>query len=443
MKRNSVFNFTLRFVGIFCAILLLANIALGVILLGNSRAALNTSLNNHMLSIVNTAADVLDGDVMAAYAGDDAALFSAVSEQLLVFQLNADIKYIYTVKKVGEDSFMFLIDPDPIDPAAYGEAVVLSDALISAGNGVAAVDSRSVTDRWGSHYSAYSPVFDSAGRIACIVGIDFIPDWYEQQLRRTTVSMIVVSAVSIVVCAVIIFLLMNVLGRRFRTLSRDISELSRSVDELTDELSAGSGAGDKGDPAHTLQDDGVTDELETLSMRIGSMHEEMKRYIEHAHAKAYTDSLTGVGNSTAYHESIRALDEKIAAGNASFTVGLCDIDSLKKINDNYGHEEGDIIIAAAASALAAVYGRDRVYRVGGDEFVVITEDAGADRVLERQQAVESYIERYNTDSVSKARLALSCGWVSYAPGSDSSYREVFARADEAMYKVKAERHCCR
>ena len=65
------------------------------------------------------------------------------------------------------------------DPAAFGEEVVVSSGLIKAGKGEPAVDDAPLADRWGNYYSSYSPVFDSSGGVAGVIGVDFDAEWYD------------------------------------------------------------------------------------------------------------------------------------------------------------------------------------------------------------------------------------------------------------------------
>jgi FOG: GGDEF domain len=76
-------------------------------------------------------------------------------------------------------------------------------------------------------------------------------------------------------------------------------------------------------------------------------------------------------NKVAYDEAKIILNKKIAAGVANFCIIMIDINYLKKINDTYGHERGNEYLINACKLACDVFGKDNVYRVGGDEFVVI------------------------------------------------------------------------
>lgn len=131
------------------------------------------------------------------------------------------------------------------------------------------------------------------------------------------------------------------------------------------------------------------------------------------------------------------MDAEIAAKRACFTVAVFDLNGLKTINDNYGHECGDKAIVDAAKVLIAVFGRDRLYRIGGDEFIAVLE--GEDEIEGLFEALDRAITEANKQEKEyKTPLSMSKGYALYDQERDKEYREVAHRADDAMYADKAE-----
>ena len=98
------------------------------------------------------------------------------------------------------------------------------------------------------------------------------------------------------------------------------------------------------------------------------------KVIEKLFELAYTDSMTNVQNRNAYEERLKQLREP-DADISRITVIVIDINGLKKINDSYGHFGGDDAIKTVASALRDTIGEKAdIYRIGGDEFVCISEE---------------------------------------------------------------------
>lgn len=153
---------------------------------------------------------------------------------------------------------------------------------------------------------------------------------------------------------------------------------------------------------------------------------------------AVTDMMTGVGNQTAYLEKIHALDEEIEQGIAAFTIFMFDLNGVKEVNDKYGHECGDLMIADAADALKAVFGKEILYRIGGDEFVAILEGIPQPDVQRYFRDLEEMITSKNKkERPYNSQLSVSKGAAIFGVGEDATYQDVFRRADQAMYQEKS------
>ena len=154
MKKAQSDN-TLLLVGLALAVLLAANALLGFMLTGQSRSAMKVLIQNRMLDISKTAADMLDGDKLKALKAEDKGKpdYQQVNDTLAYFQNNIDLKYIYCVQYIGNKQFVFSVDPTIEDPGEFGSPVVYTDALYQASLGQSAVDEEPYTDEWGSFYS--------------------------------------------------------------------------------------------------------------------------------------------------------------------------------------------------------------------------------------------------------------------------------------------------
>lgn len=445
MKKKKGFSLTTRYVVIVGLLLLAANILLGVVLLNQSKTAMKTMIRKNMLDISNTAAELLDGDVMAALTAEDVGtpVFRDIADKLIVFQNNADIEFIYAARQEG-DRYVFTVDPDPVDPGEFGEELVVTKALVEAAKGTATVDDSPQADRWGNFYSAYSPIFDSKGEVAGVVGVDFSAAWYEEQLRRHTMSISIISILSVLFGAAVMLLITDKVRKKFLEIDRELSEIAGSVDELTREIVSSAGYRESLDTAAApITVDGVvsSDEMEALSAKIHATQQELECYLRFVHAQAYTDPLTRVGNTNAYQEELRGIDQHIQNGAAAFCAVVLDIDNLKIVNDRYGHACGDRIIRGAAEVIAGVFGSDRTFRIGGDEFLAIPLNMDEEQANAKWKDIEQGVEEFNTaPGHPAAQLSMSMGAAAYRPGVDRCFQEVFIRADEVMYENKSRRH---
>ena len=152
----------------------------------------------------------------------------------------------------------------------------------------------------------------------------------------------------------------------------------------------------------------------------------------------YKDSMTRVGNRAAYLECVEVLYKRIKSNEKfSFSVVVVDINDLKKVNDIYGHEYGDILIQNAASVLKSVWDRKYIYRIGGDEFAVVCSDIDREKIEKQLQMLEEEIANFNQrNNNDRLILKMTAGMSSYNYETDKEYMDVFRRADEAMYENK-------
>lgn len=153
-----------------------------------------------------------------------------------------------------------------------------------------------------------------------------------------------------------------------------------------------------------------------------------------ARRKIYTDPMTGVGSKQAYLEEIDTLDARIRGGKADdFGVIVFDVNDLKIINDTKGHDVGDVYIYNASMLICEFFDSCPVYRIGGDEFVVILQGEPYKSRRERLAAFEAQMDS-NLHAADK--VVISSGLAEYESGADTHYLAVFERADQQMYMRK-------
>ena len=435
MKKKNSLSLTMTAVVVLCAVVVLITGLIGVVLSSQSSGALRTLINDRMLDISNTAADMLDGDALAGLTAEDVdePAYREGMRILRTFYDNIELEFIYCIYDRGNGLYVFGIDPSD-DPGAFEDPVVTTPALVAAFGGVSGVDQEAYEDAWGIFYSSYSPVFTSDGKVACVVAVDFDANWYNDRLTKQL--WIVLIAVFLTLAAGIGMTLMisSRLRSRLRRVSQEAVELGNDVEQLARAIRL-EGDEDSGtDPENRSSQDR---DIEAIRERLQKTQGRLKEYILYTNAQAKRDLMTGAGSRNAYLEKMDHLNRQIADGKASFAIGIFDLNNLKQINDLCGHETGDRIIIQASDALTEVFGRESVFRIGGDEFVAVMENAGREQVARLGAQLQETILRMNRRPVHpEAELSVSKGFAVFDPHSDADYLALFRRADQDMYSDK-------
>ena len=149
---------------------------------------------------------------------------------------------------------------------------------------------------------------------------------------------------------------------------------------------------------------------------------------------ATTDALTKLNNRTAYNRKISNLQKSV---NNSGVIVYLDINDLKRVNDNYGHDEGDRHIKAAAEVIKQAFREEECYRIGGDEFAVVMRTSIHTPDMEnRKKALESLCQKYNESVHPPYELHIASGYAVFENGEDLLSAQ--KTADDMMYENKAK-----
>ncbi|MFC5598888.1 sensor domain-containing diguanylate cyclase [Deinococcus cellulosilyticus] len=171
------------------------------------------------------------------------------------------------------------------------------------------------------------------------------------------------------------------------------------------------------------------------SVRVALERQERLKRMEEA---ALTDALTGLGNRRAFQDDLESLMASARRHHHPLCVVQMDLDGLKKINDRWGHEEGDRLLDEFARQLKeSMRAEDRCYRLGGDEFAMILSHSplgSQDAILERLQTVMDAVRAQGF-----ADANVSAG-VAYFPEEAVSSRDLLRLADGRMYHMKDQHH---
>ena len=181
------------------------------------------------------------------------------------------------------------------------------------------------------------------------------------------------------------------------------------------------------------------DEIGTLTRTFKSLSNNMKEHIEDLSTKVYIDALTSLENKAAYVSACDELQDRMDndPNPIKFAIGIFDCNKLKKINDVYGHDKGDIYLRCAGEAISSAFKHCPVFRIGGDEFAVILSDdeyQNRELFVERFLGIRSRMNELTDNDWEKINIAF--GFADYDPDNDSTVEDVARRADKKMYEYK-------
>ena len=181
-----------------------------------------------------------------------------------------------------------------------------------------------------------------------------------------------------------------------------------------------------------------TYEIQQLSSAFENMLIKLREHKKLQHLLTYRDSLTGLRNTTSYKAWVVDFDKKISSEDISFGVMVLDLNYLKQTNDTYGHIVGNKLIVTASQIISDTFKRSPVFRIGGDEFVVILQNHDLD---ERELLLANFASACSNAVVDANNVALPVsiaqGFSMYDPNTDTQFADVFRRADDEMYKHKS------
>ncbi len=165
---------------------------------------------------------------------------------------------------------------------------------------------------------------------------------------------------------------------------------------------------------------------------------EEERRVNDLNKRVFFDALTSVRNKGAFSNHIQELQDRLDCGEpVEFAIGVFDCDNLKKINDQYGHDKGDVYIKATSQMICRVFQHSPVFRIGGDEFAVILQDED----YRNRDALNDSFEEVGKEICAAAenrweQPRVSIGIAAYDPACDTSVNDTIRRADECMYENK-------
>jgi len=298
---------------------------------------------------------------------------------------------------------------------------------------------------WGVDYTLARPVVNSRGEHYGVLCVDVSKD----QLIETVTKTIIIN-IALVVGLGILFITLLLIWMRMNV-TKPLHDLENSVVSFAETTA---GRRDPDELVFTPPVIKANNEVASLSRAVTKLSDDMRDYVkgmvaaeneakglqEHVTEMndiAYKDALTQVKNKASYDEKIQTLSWDIVNRTARFGIVMIDLNHLKVINDRFGHDKGNEYIVGSCKLICETYVHSPVYRIGGDEFVVVLEGQDYDRrEALLKQVREAFDWALHANGMSPwNRYSAAIGMAIYQAGDD--VEAVFNRADQAMYEAKA------
>lgn len=226
-----------------------------------------------------------------------------------------------------------------------------------------------------------------------------------------------------VLLAAFIFIILKYTGK----ITKPLQELTKAAKQI-----------DEGNYDTHLEYNG-NDEIGILTRTFNRVTAHLKNYITDLNDLAYADALTSLHNKGAFDIFINNVQTEMnELGSAlEFAVCMFDCNNLKTVNDENGHDKGDIYLKETAEVICEVFEHSPVFRIGGDEFAALLLDKDYAR---RDQLLEAFdakcAERQAEYEKDWERVDVARGLAVYDPQEDRSVNDVVRRADRLMYENK-------
>ena len=292
--------------------------------------------------------------------------------------------------------------------------------------------------QWGVDYTLARPLINATGEhyglLCADVSIDEI---------NTVVYRNIYINIGLIFVAASLFILLLLLWMR-RNVTKPLYLLEKSVTDYADKSA---GRRNPEELVYDAPDLKVHNEVLSLSNAVSKLSENMRTYVrgllaaenesEGFKTQAYQDALTKVKNKAAYDIMAESLDRDAANNLAEYSIVMIDLNRLKLINDQYGHERGNEYIIGSCRIICKVFKHSPVFRIGGDEFAAILQ---GDDYHQRVELNNELKKRFGESSGNEMmepwkRYSASVGMSTYENGD--TVETVFKRADQAMYEDKS------
>ena len=298
-------------------------------------------------------------------------------------------------------------------------------------------------NEYGRTYAYYTPLIIQGNKLG-VIGVEVEIANVDKAILSNSIRQIFFVGLALIVLVVLLLLYI------YRAYISKLEHIKKNIREYTQNKDASVAKSIEGEATGN-------DEISVLALQVSSMILELENYMkslletakelrdtqQKADAMselATKDALTGIRNKTAYDAAVQKLEWKMHGEICEFAIAMIDLNYLKRLNDTFGHDKGNIAIKKLCHIVCHIFAHSPVFRIGGDEFVVIL--TGED-FENRERLCRAFTDKLS-ELAGQAELdpwekvSASIGIATYDRAVDETVDNVFKRADKAMYAHKKE-----
>ena len=363
--------------------------------------------------------------------------FKVVRDELRKMQDVLDVNCLYLLwMDVDNKCLIYLVDADYEEPCPPGciDPIYLQNLDVLQNPSIGLAPNISNTQEYGWLIATGMPVFDENGEVLAYATVDISMNAIvARQYRFLLYTVLIFLILTIIICFAGIFIVSRVILRPINRLSHAAEQYTstrKSFSELKINRSDEIGI--------------LADSMANMEAEIGNYIENLEKTTndlisarenaENLNRIANIDALTRVRNKRAFDIDAAKLNET----KEPYGIVMIDQNGLKWINDTFGHVKGDISIKTVCKVVCEVFKHSPVYRVGGDEFIVILKnDDFNDRESLIQKFTETFITLFHNKKLAPwERVTAAVGYSVFDSKTDKGVDDVLKRADAAMYRQK-------
>lgn len=361
--------------------LIASDLLLGFTIYNRSKSLLVKQIKDNALHTSSCVAASVNGAELELVGNDESYVgsdeYNAVLDRLIVFRDNSDVEYVYTIRKNSEGVSVFVVDSDPEEPGLPGEDFGDDSYEVEqAYGGESVVNKEPYTDEWGTHISAYSPIYDG-NEVVGLAVVDISMEWINNQCTNIAKLIIIICVILFIIGMIIMFIIGRLFSKQFNLLNDKVKELANGDGDLTKQIEVRTG-----------------DEFEVIAKNINELINYI-RYImtnisdSSVKIKSSSDNIARrVGQAGVNAENVSMTMEDMSAAMEETTASINQIDDLMTgINDAFAGIVEQVETGRAFSKEV----RDEASNTGVK--AVNDKDSAAKRVDEMAQSIYAKIEK--------------------------------------------------